>query len=70
MARAPREDRPYVDDMTVGYDWGDYRVSVKEVEELSGCKFFDKVPSSIIDSLKEEVDEERIPPPVIPRRGN
>jgi len=57
-------------DMTVGYEWGDYRVSVKEVEELSGYKFFDKVPSSIIDSLKEEVDEERIPPPVIPRRGN
>jgi endonuclease G len=57
-------------DMTVHYDWADFRVSVKDVEELTGYKFFDEVPSAIIDSLKEEVDDERISPPVIPRRGN
>lgn len=47
-------------DMTVGEDWAGFRVSVKEVEELTGYKFFDKAPASIIDPLKEEVDAEVI----------
>ena len=49
-------------DDTVGFDWAKYRVPVKEVEELTGYKFFDKVPGSVIDPLKEEHDEVPIPP--------
>lgn len=47
-------------DMTVGEEWASYRVSVKEVEELTGYKFFDQIPASIIDPLKEQVDDETI----------
>ena len=46
---------------TVGEDWTDYRTSVQDVEKLTGYKFFDKAPSSTMASLKEEVDQERIP---------
>jgi len=42
-------------------NWWQYRVSVKEVEELTGYTFFDKVPANIINPLKEEVDAEFIP---------
>jgi endonuclease G, mitochondrial len=42
-------------------NWWRYRVSVKEVEELTGYTFFDKVPADIINPLKEEVDAEFIP---------
>ena len=42
-------------------NWWQYRVSVKEVEELTGHTFFDNVPANIITPLKEDVDEEFIP---------
>jgi endonuclease G, mitochondrial len=50
-------------DMTVGEDWSRYRVPVKEVEKLTGYRFFNKVPARIIEPLKEKVDEEHIPKP-------
>jgi endonuclease G, mitochondrial len=46
-------------------NWWQYRVSVKDVEEITGFTFFDKVPADIINPLKEEVDTEFIP--VLPR---
>jgi DNA/RNA endonuclease G (NUC1) len=46
-------------------DWGQYRVSVKDVEALTGYTFFDKVPAEIINPLKDKVDDESIP--VLPR---
>lgn len=51
-------------DMSVGEEWAGFRVSVKEVEKLTGYKFFSNVPAAIIDPLKEEIDEEPIAPPV------
>jgi endonuclease G len=42
-------------------NWWRYRVSVKEVEELTGYTFFDQVPADIITPLKDEVDAEFIP---------
>lgn len=54
-------------DDSVGLDWSKFRTSVHEVEELTGLKFFDKVPS--VEDLKKDVDEEPIEPPVPPRRG-
>jgi len=44
-------------------NWWQYRVSVKEVEELTGYTFFANVPASIITPLKEDVDAEFIPVP-------
>jgi len=48
-------------DMSVGEEWAGFRVSVKAVEELTGYKFFDQVPDSIIGPLKEKTDQVRIP---------
>jgi endonuclease G len=42
-------------------NWWQYRVSVKEVEELTGYTFFANVPAHIINPLKEDVDAEFIP---------
>jgi endonuclease G, mitochondrial len=47
-------------DTTVGEDWGRFRVSVKDVEELTGYTFFSNVDPKIIGPLKETVDDEEI----------
>ena len=49
-------------DMTVGEEWAKFRVSVKEVEQLTGYTFFDKAPKLIIEPLKEKTDDESIAP--------
>jgi endonuclease G len=54
-------------DMTVGEQWSQFRVSVREVEKLTGYHFFGGVPATIIEPLKDRVDAERIPPPVMER---
>src|SRR5262249_4427422 len=38
--------------------WWKYRVSVKDVEELTGLTFFDKIGTDEFKALKEEVDDE------------
>jgi endonuclease G len=48
-------------DMSVGEDWAGFRVPVKEVEQLTGYKFFDKVADSVIGPLKQKSDAIRIP---------
>lgn len=55
--------------MAVGEAWAGYRVSVREVEQLTGYTFFDRVPPALIQPLKEKVDRVRIPPPRAPRRA-
>jgi endonuclease G len=50
-------------DQSVTHGWAKYRTSAREVEKLTGYKFFDRVPAAVIDPLKEKVDDERIPPP-------
>jgi endonuclease G len=56
---------PNVED--VGEDWGKFRTSVNEIEQLTGFTFFDKVPANIIGPLKDSVDDEvvEVQPPVI-----
>jgi endonuclease G len=44
-------------DQTVGDDWTKYRVSVRDVEKLTGFKFFAAVPKDVARSLKHRVDE-------------
>jgi len=51
-------------DMSVGEEWKGFRVSIADVEKLTGYHFFDKLPPSVLESLKQKVDNEFIPPPV------
>jgi len=51
-------------DMSVGDEWAGYRVSVAQVEKLTGYKFFDKVDPSVINPLKQKVDAETIQPSI------
>lgn len=50
-------------DQTVTHGWAKYRVSAREVEKLTGYKFFDRVPAAVVEPLKAKVDDARIPPP-------
>jgi endonuclease G len=50
-------------DQSIDYDWAKHRVSVNEVEKLTGHKFFPKVPEETAAALKEKVDEVHIPKP-------
>lgn len=47
-------------DETIGEDWTPFRVSVRDVEDETGFTFFSKVPKSILDPLKEQVDAEDV----------
>jgi endonuclease G len=48
-------------DQTVGFDWSKYRVAVKDVENLTGYKFFPGVPEEVATAIKGRVDEVEIP---------
>jgi endonuclease G len=48
-------------DESVGPRWTEYRTSAREVEKLTGYRFFDRVPADIIGPLKEREDHERTP---------
>jgi endonuclease G len=50
-------------DQSVGFDWAKFRVAVKEIEDLTGHKFFDQAEATILDPLKDEADAVPIPPP-------
>ncbi len=47
--------------MSVGKKWAPYRVSVAEVEKLTGYTFFDRVPAAVINPLKQKVDAQSVP---------
>jgi endonuclease G len=55
-------------DQTVDFDWSKYRVSVRQVEKLTGFKFFPAVPDEIAAALKDRVDEVEVRVPR-PRAG-
>jgi endonuclease G len=44
-------------DQSVGDDWAKYRVSVRDVEKLTGYKFFAALPKDLARSLKHRVDD-------------
>jgi endonuclease G len=46
---------------SVGYDWGKYRVTAKDVEELTGFNFFGTVPEETRRVLVNHMDEVDIP---------
>ena len=47
-------------DNTVGEDWTEYRTSVKDVEELTGYRFFDRIDERVLGPLKDVVDNEEV----------
>jgi endonuclease G, mitochondrial len=55
-------------DQTVDFDWSKYRVSVRQVERLTGYKFFPAVPEEVAAALKDRVDEVEVRVPR-PRAG-
>jgi endonuclease G len=48
---------------TVNYDWAQYRVSAKQVEKLTGYKFWPTLPEELASALKEGVDDVKVRPP-------
>ncbi len=63
--RVNRDSRVFAvvmpNDQSVGRGWEKYQATVKQVEELTGYHFFDRVPNSIIGPLKEQGDREHNP---------
>ena len=47
-------------DNTVGEDWTEYRTSVKDVEALTGFRFFDRVADDVIGPLKDVIDNDEV----------
>jgi endonuclease G len=47
---------------SVGHGWANYRTNVREIESLTGFRFFDRVPADIAESLKAKVDTDHVPP--------
>jgi len=52
-------------DQTPTNVWGKWRVTVEDVEELTGFTFFDKVPEVVRKSLRKQLDEEQIPGEIV-----
>ncbi len=47
----------------VDYEWAQYRVSVAEVEKLTGCKFWPTLPDELATDLKGKTDEVHVRTP-------
>jgi endonuclease G len=53
-------------DQSVDYDWTKYRVSVDDVEKLTGLIFWPLIPEETAAALKEKVDEVKVR---VPKKG-
>ena len=58
------------DNNSVGEEWGSYRVSTAEVERQTHLHFFDRLPASLAQALKQKVDDEPLPAPRPLSHGN
>jgi endonuclease G len=47
-------------DQSIDYDWSKYRVSVAEVEKLTGYRFWPGIPEETASALKEKTDEVKV----------
>jgi endonuclease G len=48
---------------SVGFDWTKYRTTAREVEKLTGFRFFRNVPTDVAEALRDHRDEVRVPAP-------
>jgi endonuclease G len=53
---------------SVGFDWSKYRVAPKDVERLTGNRFFRDIPEDVAEALRDHVDDVDIPVSVPPHR--
>ena len=56
-------------DQSVEHGWAKYRVSGRDVEQLTGYRFFDRVPRDVLDPLKAKVDDVHVRAPRSRERG-
>ena len=60
LSRISNQTRVIAVDMpntqSVGSSWGNYRISVDELENLTGFDLFDLIPASIQDQIESQVD--------------
>jgi endonuclease G len=47
-------------DQSVGYDWTEHRTSARDVEKLTGFRFFRNVPDEVADALRAHVDDVKV----------
>ncbi|MSU80341.1 MAG: DNA/RNA non-specific endonuclease [Gemmataceae bacterium] len=47
-------------DQSVGEDWSKYRVSIREVEKLTGYRFFPRLNKEVATAIMDRVDDERV----------
>jgi len=57
-------------DQSVGMDWPRYRVSVRDVEKMTGYTFFRNVPEEVASVIKNQVDTTEVHVPVSHRPGS
>jgi endonuclease G len=56
---------------TVGFDWTKYRTTARQVEKLTGFRFFRNVPTDVAEALRDHRDtvEVRVPTTKRPKKG-
>jgi endonuclease G, mitochondrial len=54
-------------DRSVGDDWTPYRRTLRQVEELTGLRLLDRVPDEVVDELRDERDQVRVPRGLVER---
>jgi endonuclease G, mitochondrial len=57
-------------DQSVGFDWTTYRVSVRDVEKLTGYTFFPTIPAEVANEIKALPVDVRVRVPVPKRTVN
>ncbi len=57
-------------DETLGAEWQKFRVSVADVEQLTGYHFFSALPPNVAAALRTKTDRVTIAPPVVPQHFN
>jgi endonuclease G len=50
-------------DQTVDFNWAKYRTTAREVEKLTGLRFFAAVPEEVAEALRDHLDEVYVPAP-------
>jgi len=44
-------------DQTGGFDWAKYRLTTRDVERLTGLRFFSAVPEELAEAVRDHLDE-------------
>jgi endonuclease G len=50
-------------DQSVSSEWAKYRTSARQVEKLTGLRFFPRLQGELADALRDHVDKVAVPAP-------